>query len=159
MFASLLALSLAYAPGLGVTHGRTLGPSCRRSAVVTMGPPIEMLPKPTDDEIAKIKSSWGTWGCEAMPLSHALFFEHARLPPNSHERDACRLCVPGDVSEFPWTYSDDEAALILEGEVTVVPDDGNPAVTIKAGDYVKFPKGMSCTWKVTKAINKHYKFG
>ena len=118
MFASLLALSLAYAPGLGVTHGRTLGPSCRRSAVVTMGPPIEMLPKPTDDEIAKIKSSWGTWGCEAMPLSHALFFEHARLPPNSHERDACRLCVPGDVSEFPWTYSDDEAALILEGEVT-----------------------------------------
>ena len=64
------------------------------------------------------------------------------------------------VSEFPWSYSDDETAYLLEGEVTVTPDDKSlPAVTIKAGDLVKFPKGMSCTWKVTKAINKHYNFG
>ena len=64
------------------------------------------------------------------------------------------------VSNFPWTYSDDETALILEGEVTVTPDDKSlPAVTIKAGDFVKFPKDMSCTWDVTKAINKHYNFG
>ena len=47
---------------------------------------------------------------------------------------------------FPWTYSDDETAYILEGEVTVTPDDKSlPPATIKAGDYVKFPKGMSCT--------------
>ena len=64
------------------------------------------------------------------------------------------------VSEFPWSYSDDETAYILEGEVTVIPDDKSlPVVTCKAGDYVKFPKGMSCVWKVTAAISKHYNFG
>ena len=64
------------------------------------------------------------------------------------------------ISNFPWTYSDDETAYILEGEVVVTPDDNTlPAVTIKAGDFVKFPKNMSCTWNVTKAINKHYNFG
>ena len=42
----------------------------------------------------------------------------------------------------------------------MTPDDNTlPAVTIKAGDFVKFPKNMSCTWNVTKAINKHYNFG
>ena len=46
------------------------------------------------------------------------------------------------VSEFPWTYSGDETAYILEGEVLVTPDDDNPPVTIKAGDFVMFPDGM-----------------
>jgi uncharacterized cupin superfamily protein len=54
----------------------------------------------------------------------------------------------------------DETAYLLEGEVTVTPDDTSlPAVTLKAGDYVLFPKDMSCTWDVTKAINKHFNFG
>ena len=104
--------------------------TCRAAAFALLmsGRPIEVLPAPSSEEVAKIKGTWGTWGC--------------------------------DVSEFPWTYSDDETALLLEGEVTITPDDSNlPAVTIKAGDFVRFPAGMSCTWKVTKAINKHYNFG
>ncbi len=63
-----------------------------------------------------------------------------------------------DPSEFPWTYDAEETCYILEGRVTVTPDGGEP-VTVGAGDMVTFPRGMSCTWKVTSAIRKHYTFG
>ena len=62
-----------------------------------------------------------------------------------------------EVSQFPWTYDSKETCYLLEGEVTVTPD-GGAAATIKAGDLVIFPAGMSCSWKVTKAIRKHYQF-
>ena len=54
-----------------------------------MAKPIEILPTPTEAEIAEIKGSWGTWGC--------------------------------GVSNFAWTYDDDETAYILEGEVSSAP--------------------------------------
>ena len=62
-----------------------------------------------------------------------------------------------EVSEFPWTYDTKETCLILEGEVMVTPD-GGQSVTIKAGDLVVFPSGMSCHWNVVKPIRKHYQF-
>lgn len=61
-------------------------------------------------------------------------------------------------SEFPWTYDDSETCYLLEGEVTVTPDNGEP-VLIKQGDLVNFPKGLSCTWNISKAVRKHYRFG
>lgn len=64
-----------------------------------------------------------------------------------------------EVSEFPWSYSSQEIAYILEGEVTVTPSDGGAAVSFGAGDLVKFPAGLSCTWHVKKALRKHYQFG
>eukprot|EP01026_Neomeris_dumetosa_P004081 TRINITY_DN11091_c0_g1_i8.p2 TRINITY_DN11091_c0_g1~~TRINITY_DN11091_c0_g1_i8.p2 ORF type:complete len:145 (+),score=22.01 TRINITY_DN11091_c0_g1_i8:53-436(+) len=63
-----------------------------------------------------------------------------------------------EVDKFPWSYSDKETCYLLEGDVTVTPDGGEP-VDIKAGDMAVFPKGMSCTWDVKKPIRKHYKFG
>ena len=54
-----------------------------------------------------------------------------------------------EVKEFPWSYDQHEEAYITEGAGTVTPDGGEP-VDIKAGDFVTFPKGMSCTWDVTK---------
>jgi len=62
-----------------------------------------------------------------------------------------------EISTFPWTYDAKEMCLILEGEVTVTPDNG-AAVTIKAGDFVTFPAGMSCTWDIHSPIRKHYQF-
>lgn len=62
-----------------------------------------------------------------------------------------------EISSFPWFYDSTEVCLILEGEVTVTPDGGDP-VTIKAGDLVTFPEGMGCTWNITQPIRKHYKF-
>ena len=32
-------------------------------------------------------------------------------------------------------------------------------VSFGPGDYVVFPQGLDCTWKVKKTIRKHYKFG
>ena len=63
-----------------------------------------------------------------------------------------------EASEFPWHYDQREQCLLLEGEVRVVPENGD-AVEIEAGDFVTFPRGMSCTWTIRKAVRKHYEFG
>ena len=60
-----------------------------------------------------------------------------------------------EVKEFPWSYDQHEEAYITEGAGTVTPDGGEP-VDIKAGDFVTFPKGMSCTWDVTEPMKKKY---
>ena len=61
-----------------------------------------------------------------------------------------------EVSEFNWEYSDEEACLLLDGEVEV----SSEFETVKffAGDYVVFPKGLKCRWKVAKPVRKHYSF-
>ena len=61
------------------------------------------------------------------------------------------------VSEFDWHYDSEETCLLVEGEVTVSHAGGS--VSFGAGDYVVFPKGLSCVWKVSKPVKKHYVFG
>ena len=86
--------------------------------------------RPAEAEIEKLGvKSWPTWGC--------------------------------NVSKFPWTYEETETALLLKGVVTVTPTNQEkfgPPVTLRKGDFVVFPSGMSCTWDVTEAILKHYNF-
>jgi uncharacterized cupin superfamily protein len=60
-----------------------------------------------------------------------------------------------EVSEFPWEYDAEETCYVLEGQVTVTPEDGKP-VEIGPGDLVTFPRGMRCTWRVEAPIRKHY---
>ena len=60
------------------------------------------------------------------------------------------------VSEFDWHYDSEEHCLILEGEITVEHQGGS--ASFGPGDYVVFPKGMDCVWKVTKPVRKHYDF-
>ncbi len=62
-----------------------------------------------------------------------------------------------EISEFPWTYSEKESCLILEGEIEIKTD--YKVVHIKQGDFVVFPAGLSCIWKVTSPVCKHYNFG
>jgi len=62
-----------------------------------------------------------------------------------------------EVSEFDWFYDQHEACILLEGEVTVEYNGGS--VSFGAGDYVEFPAGLSCVWKVSKPVKKHYQFG
>ncbi|XP_047069260.1 uncharacterized protein LOC124677300 [Lolium rigidum] len=61
-------------------------------------------------------------------------------------------------SKFPWTYSAKETCYLLQGKVKVYPEGEEGFVEIAAGDLVVFPKGMSCTWDVAEAVDKHYKF-
>ena len=63
-----------------------------------------------------------------------------------------------EVSEFPCVYREPETCYFLEGDVIVKPD-GEDEVRIGKGDLVTFPSGMSCTWKVTVPVKKHYRFG
>lgn len=63
-----------------------------------------------------------------------------------------------EVSEFPWEYDEKETCLILDGEVTIVNEAGE-ASRFSAGDWVVFPQGLKCRWKIGKAVRKHYKFG
>ncbi|XP_074558166.1 uncharacterized protein LOC141814063 [Curcuma longa] len=65
-------------------------------------------------------------------------------------------CPP---SKFPWTYTAKETCYLLEGQVKVFPDgQGDEFVEIQAGDLVEFPRGLSCTWDVSVAVDKHYNF-
>ena len=63
-----------------------------------------------------------------------------------------------EASEFPWYYDDKETCYIIEGQVIVTPENGDP-VEINEGNLVTFPRGLSCTWKITKDLRKHYNFG
>ena len=62
-------------------------------------------------------------------------------------------CEP---SEFPWSYSSTKRCLVLEGEVIIVSEEGE--TSFGPCDLVTFPSGLSCTWKVAKAVKKHYTF-
>jgi len=62
-----------------------------------------------------------------------------------------------EVSKFPWTYDSVEECLFLEGQVTAEID-GGKKVRFGKGDFVTFPKGLSCTWIVEKPVRKHYNF-
>ena len=60
------------------------------------------------------------------------------------------------ISEFDWYYDSEETCLLVEGNVTVSYDSGS--VSLGAGDYVVFPQGLFCVWKVTTPVTKHYVF-
>ena len=63
-----------------------------------------------------------------------------------------------EVSTFDWHYHDTENCYLLEGQVRVEPVNG-PPTEFGAGDFVTFPKGMDCVWKIIKPVKKHYNFG
>ena len=63
-----------------------------------------------------------------------------------------------EISEFPWQYDEKETCLLIEGKVEVTPEDGETA-HFEKGDYVIFPQGLKCTWKIIEPVKKYYKFG
>jgi uncharacterized protein len=63
-----------------------------------------------------------------------------------------------EVSEFPWSYEEKETCFILTGSAEVEGKDGSKA-TFSAGDWVVFPKGLECTWRIFDSIEKKYKLG
>lgn len=61
-------------------------------------------------------------------------------------------------SVFPWFYEFEENCYILEGEAVIMASGCEP-FTIKAGDLVTFPEGLTCRWEITKPLRKHYQLG
>ncbi len=62
-----------------------------------------------------------------------------------------------EVSRFPWAYDSIEECYFLEGKVTVETKEGQ-SVSFGKGDFVTFPKGLSCTWNIKEPVRKHYDF-
>lgn len=57
-------------------------------------------------------------------------------------------------SEFDWAYTNEEHCYIIEGRATITTR--NKTIEINQGDYVIFPAGLKCRWKITEGIKKYY---
>ena len=80
-----------------------------------------------------------------------------KKPTDAEREKMLKLSTWGcEVSEFDWFYSQEETCLLTAGEVTVTYDGGE--TSFAEGDLVTFPQGLSCVWKVTKPVHKHYFF-
>jgi len=61
-------------------------------------------------------------------------------------------------STFSWTYGESETCYVVRGRFTVTPDGGEPHA-FSRGDLITFPAGLSCTWEITEAVEKHFTLG
>ena len=62
-----------------------------------------------------------------------------------------------EISRFDWHYDSIEECYLLEGKVVVETQDGKK-VEFGKGDFVTFPKGLSCIWDIKQPVRKHYNF-
>jgi len=82
-----------------------------------------------------------------------------RKPTEKEKKEAASWGIwEKEVSEFPWEYDEKESCLILEGKAEVTTESGEK-VKFGKGDFVVFPVGLKCKWKITEPIKKYYKFG
>jgi len=61
-----------------------------------------------------------------------------------------------EVSKFSWKYEETEECYIIEGDIEVQTD--TQTFNIKAGDFVVFPKNLSCYWIIKTPVRKYYNF-
>ncbi|KAF6144380.1 hypothetical protein GIB67_024607 [Kingdonia uniflora] len=64
-------------------------------------------------------------------------------------------CPPG---KFPLKFDEQETCYLLKGKVKAYTKGSSECAEFGAGDLVTVPKGLSCTWDVSIAVDKHYKF-
>jgi uncharacterized cupin superfamily protein len=62
-----------------------------------------------------------------------------------------------EASRFDWHYDAVEQCYFLNGRVTVETKDGK-RTSFGKGDFVTFPKGLSCVWDIKEPVRKHYNF-
>ncbi|KZV32954.1 hypothetical protein F511_01465 [Dorcoceras hygrometricum] len=85
---------------------------------------------PSESQLSELGiKSWPKWGCS--PGKYQLKFD---------AQETCYL-VRGRVKVYPKNCSTDQET-----------------VEFGAGDLVIIPKGLSCTWDVSVAVDKHYTF-
>ncbi|KAK4731847.1 hypothetical protein R3W88_024835 [Solanum pinnatisectum] len=66
-------------------------------------------------------------------------------------------CSPG---KYQLKFDAEETCYLLRGKVKVYPKNTTEMSPVEfgAGDLVIIPKGLCCTWDVSLAVDKHYKF-
>jgi hypothetical protein len=61
--------------------------------------------------------------------------------------------------KFPLKFDAEETFYLVKGKVRAyIKGSPDQYVDFGAGDLVVIPKGMSCTWDVSVAVDKHYIF-
>ncbi|EPS68555.1 hypothetical protein M569_06216 [Genlisea aurea] len=99
---------------------------------------IRVKSKPPESELSELGiKSWPKWGCS--PGKYKLKFD---------AEETCYL-VRGRVKVYSTSTSTSTST--GRNETTLLAEFG-------AGDLVVIPKGLSCTWDVSVAVDKHYKF-
>ncbi|MFH1007648.1 MAG: cupin domain-containing protein [Candidatus Latescibacterota bacterium] len=61
-------------------------------------------------------------------------------------------CTAG---RFNWEFTCDEFVMILDGEVTITPENGD-AFTLRTGDLCYFPAGLKTLWQVDRYVKKTF---
>jgi uncharacterized cupin superfamily protein len=94
-------------------------------------------------------------------LRGILAVDKIKIEPISEEEVEKRCINSWDVwekepSEFDWAYINEEHCYIIEGHAKIETEEGT--VEIKEGDYVVFPLGLNCKWKVLKRMRKYFTF-
>lgn len=85
-------------------------------------------------------------------------FIEVRKPTKEELKEAESWAIwEKEVSEFPWEYAEKETCLILQGRAIVSTD--KDEVQFSVGDWVVFPAGLKCTWKILAPLKKRYEFG
>ncbi|XP_044500879.1 uncharacterized protein LOC123221954 [Mangifera indica] len=64
-------------------------------------------------------------------------------------------CPPG---KYTFKYNAEETCYLLKGKVKVFPKGSSEFLEFGARDLVIIPKGITCTWHVSVAMDKYYKF-
>nr|AFK35004.1 unknown [Medicago truncatula] len=64
-------------------------------------------------------------------------------------------CSPG---KYQLKFDAEETCYLLKGKVKAYTKGSSEFVEFGAGDLVTIPKGLSCTWDVSIAVDKYYKF-
>jgi homoserine kinase type II len=53
-------------------------------------------------------------------------------------------------------YDTNELSYIISGKMEIIPEETGEPVLVQAGDFVTFPEGFPCQWRVLEEINKHW---
>ncbi|KAI8539485.1 hypothetical protein RHMOL_Rhmol09G0187000 [Rhododendron molle] len=64
-------------------------------------------------------------------------------------------CAPGI---YKLKFDAEETCYLVKGKVKAYPKGSKECVEFGAGDVVVIPKGLSCTWDISVAVDKYYKF-
>ncbi|GMN50412.1 hypothetical protein TIFTF001_019574 [Ficus carica] len=64
-------------------------------------------------------------------------------------------CSPG---KYQLKFDAEETCYLVKGKVKAYTKGSSEYVEFGAGDLVILPKGLSCTWDVSLAVDKYYKF-
>ncbi|XP_019178715.1 PREDICTED: uncharacterized protein LOC109173839 [Ipomoea nil] len=107
------------------------------AAESTSSPPRIIVQKSLSDaQLSQLRiQSWPKWGCS--PGKYQLKFD---------AQETCYL-LRGKVKVYP-----------KNNQTSSAPAPAPEVVEFGAGDLVIIPKGLTCTWDVSVAVDKHYKF-